>query len=382
MPIAAALLVLLAFLIPASTAGASELSSSGSVVTYTAAPGEDNSVSAMVNSYDILCGDLGAPCLQLSDGGAHITAVSGPCEVTSSGSWAGDTALCAMPVGLVADLGDRDDSMWDWERNSLIDGGPGNDTPLDGHGGDDVVIGGAGNDILLGHLGDDLLDGGPGDDALEGTPGGTFDESATHGSDLYVGGGGFDTLNYQLRTEDLTLSPDGVAGDGAAGENDDIGADVTAIYAGNGADDMHGTAGRNVFDGAGGDDELIGDEGDDQLDAGTGDDRITAGGGQDVLGGGDGDDVLDGGPGSDDFWGDEVILGCAPAGCVTGQDRIHARDGEPDAVDCGPGSDWVEADSVDVVDTAAVSPGAARPARWPAPLPRPRRCPPLPGPVD
>ena len=33
----------------------------------------------------------------------------------------------------------------------------------------------------------------------------------THGTDTYVGGGGYDTVTYEGRTEDLSLSPDGVA---------------------------------------------------------------------------------------------------------------------------------------------------------------------------
>ena len=65
----------------------------------------------------------------------------------------------------------------------------------------------------------------------------------THGTDTYVGGGGDDTVTYEGRTEDLSLSPDGVADDGAAGEGDDIGTDVMAVGGGHGADTMTGNGG-------------------------------------------------------------------------------------------------------------------------------------------
>ncbi|MGH2951834.1 MAG: hypothetical protein ACRDKX_07315 [Solirubrobacterales bacterium] len=60
-------------------------------------------------------------------------------------------------------------------------------------------------------------------------------------------------------------------------------------------------------------------------------------GGGDALFGGDGGDHLDGGPGPDGLHG---------AGSV---DTIEARDGTPDVITCGAGTDTVFADAVDSV---------------------------------
>ena len=176
--------------------------------------------------YDTSCGSIGAPCLSVFDSRARMTSVSGACELVSSSPIYGDTAVCSVPTDVVANLGDRDDAYWGWSGPNTVDAGAGNDNPITGAGGDDSLHGGIGSDELEGWDGDDLLDGGPGDDYLEGIA--YVEEGMTHGTDTYVGGGGYDTVTYEGRTEDLSLSPDGVANDGAAGERDDIGTDVMA----------------------------------------------------------------------------------------------------------------------------------------------------------
>ncbi len=170
----------------------------------------------------------------------------------------------------------------------------------------------------------------------------------THGTDTYVGGGGYDTVTYEGRTEDLSLSPDGVANDGAAGEHDNIGTDVMGVGGGHGADTMTGNGGRNVFGGGEGDDVLAGAGGDDHLVGGSGADKLTGGDGQDLLGGEDGDDMLDGGAGVDRYYGDSVSA-CIAYSCPSGRDDIRARDGEREEINCGPGTDTLEADAVDVI---------------------------------
>ena len=293
------LAALAAALLPASPAAASQITSNGSTVTYTAAPGESNSVLVSRVEYDTSCGTLGAPCLSVFDSRARITSVSGACELESSSPIYGDTAVCSVPTDVVANLGDRDDAYWGWNGPNTVDGGAGSDNPITGGAGDDSLHGGIGSDELEGWDGNDLLDGGPGDDYLEGIA--YVDEGMTHGTDTYVGGGGYDTVTYEGRTEDLSLSPDGVANDGAAGEHDNIGSDVMAVGGGHGADTMTGNAGRNVFGGGEGDDVLDGAGGDDHLVGGSGADRLTGGAGQDLLGGEDGDDFLDGGAGVDRY---------------------------------------------------------------------------------
>jgi hypothetical protein len=340
------LAALAAALLPVSPAAASQITGNGSTVTYTAAPGESNSVLVSYVPYDTSCGSIGAPCLSVFDSRARMTSISGACELVSSSEIYGDTAVCSVPTEVVANLGDRDDSYWDWDGPSTVDAGAGNDTPISGAGGDDSLHGGIGSDELEGWDGDDLLDGGPGDDYLEGIA--YVEEGMTHGTDTYVGGGGYDTVTYEGRTEDLSLSPDGVADDGAAGERDNIGTDVMGVGGGHGADTMTGNERRNVFAGGEGDDVLAGGGGDDHLVGASGADRLTGAEGQDLLGGEDGDDMLDGGTGVDRYYGDSVGA-CIAYSCPSGRDDIRARDGEREEISCGPGTDTLEADATDVI---------------------------------
>ena len=214
-------------------------------------------------------------------------------------------------------------------------------------------MGGPGGDALVGNEGDDVLDGGPGDDYLEGIGPIDAEEANTAGNDRYIGGGGIDSLTYGGRTDDLTLSPDGVANDGAAGETDDIAPDVRAISGGHGNDILVGNDDRNDLAGLSGDDVMVGAAGDDQLAGGGGNDQLGGGDGGDVLEGDDGDDVIVGGAGADRFWGD-TVLGCIALSCASGRDEIAARDGIAEPVNCGPGEDAVE------IDAERLQPGRVR----------------------
>jgi hypothetical protein len=342
-------LTLLSLLAFASPAPAAQISFSGSTVTYTAGPGESNRALASVSPYDTACAPLAAPCFKMSDGGAYITAASGGCVVTLHDTIAGDEAACPVPSALVVNLGDRDDSYWDWDGPSTIDAGAGNDNPIYGEGGNDVIHGGIGSDNLYGNEGDDTLDGGPGDDYLEGVPCGYCqDEAITHGRDTYIGGGGNDSVTYEGRSENLSLSVDGVANDGAAGEGDNIGADIGTVIGGHGSDVMTGNDRRNVFGGGEGDDVLTGGGSDDQLHGGPGNDRVFGEDGQDIVAGGDGDDYIVGGPGVDRYYGEDVEA-CIPSSCASGQDRIEARDGNREMINCGPGTDSAQVDPNEVI---------------------------------
>jgi hypothetical protein len=337
-----AIVVIAAALLVPSVAGASQVAFDGHVLTYTAAPGENNSVLVSPGLYDTTCGGLPTPCLQVSESYAAITIASPSCVLTYAGL-GGQTAACPVPESVHVDLGDGDDAYWDWDGPSVIDGGAGNDNPIFGHGGDDVIRGGSGNDVLFGEAGDDTLDGGTGDDDLEGVPGGVDVGLNTTGADTYIGGGGADSLTYERRSEDLMISPDGQADDGAPGEHDNIGDDVETIVAGNGNDRMIGNAQRNVFAGATGDDVISGGAGDDSLYGGTGADRLDGGDGLDLLEGDDGDDHLTGGPGVDTFYGEAALYS------YVGSDTIDARDGNQEYVHCGGGSDTAEIDANDFI---------------------------------
>ena len=344
------LALLIAALIWTPGAGASSISQNGDAVTYTASPGEANSVLVTTSPYDTTCLQVPAPCLTVSDQ-QRITQVGPGCAVVYSG-FAGDTAACPVPNRVVANLGDRNDAYWDWQGPSTVHGGDGSDNPIQGGLGDDQLYGDGGGDQLLGDDGDDTLDGGAGDDYLDGIPGGYPDESTTHGRDTYIGGGGGDSVTYEKRTEDLNLSDDGVANDGAAGEGDNIAPDVTAIYAGQGQDRLTGNGYRNALFGGPGDDELTGNEGDDHLVGNSGNDRVSGDAGQDLVAGDSGNDVIIGGPDVDRFYGDEVSA-CIAVTCPSGEDRIFARDGNAEAIDCGPGTDAVESDTIDQIYDSA-----------------------------
>ena len=137
-----------------------------------------------------------------------------------------------------------------------------------------------------------------------------IDLEGGHGRDRYVagatdtpsrvdfsGGIGLDTANYFFSTAGVHVSVDLAADDGRAGDADRIGDDVEAIIGSEFADVLAGS--RYTL----------------QLTGGDGDDRITGGSGEEILAGG------------------------------SGNDRIDARDGVPDTVDCGGQLlDWAAVD--------------------------------------
>ena len=92
--------------------------------------------------------------------------------------------------------------------------------------------------------------------------------------------------------------------------------------------------------------------------AGEGNDRVAGGYGADVLTGGSGADAITGGDGRDILSGDE------------GDDSLEARDGAPDQLACGAGSDRATTDPSDpATECESLARGAARRDRDP---PRPR----------
>lgn len=155
--------------------------------------------------------------------------------------------------------------------------------------GNDTLRGGNGNDKLYG--GDDQGLEGSGEDTMNGGP----------GADLFVGGDGADTADYSDRSDAVAIVLDGLAFDGAPGEKDNVTEDVEIVRGGSGRDLLTGSDGRETLRG--------GPEGD-------------------SIDGNDAADVLQG---------------------EGGDDVIAARDGAPDTIDCGAGSDMVNADAADTV---------------------------------
>ena len=244
---------------------------------------------------------------------------------------------------------------------------------------------------LIGNDGPNVLRGGYGDDLLDGEG----------GADTLTGGAGFDVADYSLRTAAVSLTLDGKANDGAAGEQDSIAGDVEALVGGDGSDILSGDGGDNVFDGGPGADVMLGGGGIDAVDyssrtapvaadldgqpgddgeAGEGDTLgadvagLFGGSGNDTLTGNALDGFLDGGTGADrltDAGGEDYLDGGA------GDDAIESDDGQDDFVTCGIGNDQVHRDALDEIDsdceivTPVISPTpTATPVR-PGPIPTP-----------
>jgi hypothetical protein len=87
---------------------------------------------------------------------------------------------------------------------------------------------------------------------------------------------------------------------------------------------------------------IVGTKGDDVLEGLNGRDTLIGKGGRDVLIGGGGEDSLRGDGGRDNFnMRDGVQL------AAKGRDRIYARDGHPDSINCGQGRDLAVVDEVE-----------------------------------
>jgi hypothetical protein len=178
---------------------------------------------------------------------------------------------------------------------------------LSGDAGDDNLGGGAGNDVLDGGPGANSLDDGPGDDTVIGGPQ-NDSWTAGPGRDTFTPGDGTDSVSYEARTAPVTITLDGVADDGEAGEGDNVGADVEEVAGGAGSDVIIGNALGDRLHGRAGDDTIVGGIGEDRLE------------------------------------GEE------------GNDTIEARDGRFDSIDCGPGYDVVYADLEDSTENCEVAP--------------------------
>jgi Ca2+-binding RTX toxin-like protein len=243
---------------------------------------------------DVLSGGAGNDLLDGGRGADRIAGDLGNDTVTYASRTASVFVDISNAVGELPDdgeAGEKDDVGVTVEN---VIGGSGNDklTGTTIRAGDTTpglsrnnrLVGGAGNDVLTGLDGNDVLDGGTGRDQL-------------------LGGPGVDTADYAARSESLTLTLDGVANDGAAGENDLISADTENATGGKGADTIVGNAFSNVLVGNGGNDVIRGGDGNDKLYGNGGSDKLYGEGGNDLLYSRSSPtadaDTLDGGAGTD-----------------------------------------------------------------------------------
>ena len=179
----------------------------------------------------------------------------------------------------------------------IVGGSPFDDTLL-GSSGPDGLYGNEGNDTLTGGDGDDYLSGELGDDHEDGGEGVDYFRQldVSDGSDVMIGGGGEpDQLDYYSRSKPVSVSTDGRANDGYAGENDNVGSDIEILGGSDGDDKFVGSDNKDTLKVKGGNDSADGKAGDDRLLGGPGNDRLDGGPGKDVLNGGPGRDtcVLD-----------------------------------------------------------------------------------------
>ncbi len=180
------------------------------------------------------------------------------------------------------DAGDDVIRADDTRTFDVLRGGDGNDSITVEQGGNNALFGDNGNDTLNGGTGNDFLSGLAGNDSLSGGAGNDTLDGGT-GADIFRGGGGSDTADYSHRTENLNITLDNVANDGAAGEHDNVMSDVENILGGSGNDKLTGNPFANL---------LVGNSGNDTLYGGAGNDTLVGGGGRDLLFGQDGDDTL------------------------------------------------------------------------------------------
>jgi Ca2+-binding RTX toxin-like protein len=318
-------------------ASAAVVSQSGGVVTFQAAAGERNQASPSVVNGRIRVQELN-PATPLA-AGLGCAIVSPQVAECTGGSQVrislgdGDDAYFGSGAGFVpatVDGGAGDDTLFDGDgalRRETYNGGTGRDVvsyflsraavaaSIDGRANDgqsgeadfigsDVedLHGGPGADRLTGNSAANRLRGEGGADRLTGLGGNDrFDEGVVaSGADLIAGGSGIDTVSYAERSiAGVTVRLDGAAGDGQAGESDNVLPDVENV------------AGTRFAD------RLIGSDLANRLSGLAGNDSINPLRGADVVSAGDGDDV------------------------------VNTRDGVRDAVSPGTGNDRLELDTID-----------------------------------
>ncbi|MEU7830059.1 hypothetical protein [Nonomuraea sp. NPDC049129] len=191
----------------------------------------------------------------VSDTGDVVRADGGACaQVTAN------QVRCQGVIVIRIFAGDLDDTI---TNNSAVT------TQQFGEAGRDTLRGGSAGDTLSGGLGDDTAFGNGGDDI--------YQADSIDGRDSFSGGPGSDLAAYNNRGAAQTITLDGVANDGTAGEGDNVGGDVERVFGGAGADRITGNAAANEIRGGNGDDVI------NTVDGIGGNDTISADGGTDTC---------------------------------------------------------------------------------------------------
>jgi Ca2+-binding RTX toxin-like protein len=196
------------------------------------------------------------------------------------------------------------------------------------------IEGGSGNDHLTGGTGAGVIKGRGGNDVLNG--------GADTAADTIDGDGGLDTVSYAGRTNPVTVTLDGVANDGEAGENENVLDDIERATGGSDNDSLTGNASINILTGGGGNDILNGLGNDDVMIGGTGNDTFNGQGGTGDLADYSAqvvsvtvtiDGVANDGPGAETdnvTTSTENVTGGSAADTITGSDSANRLNGGVD----------------------------------------------------
>jgi hypothetical protein len=303
----ALLLVVAGLALPGSASAASVALIAGedelpTQIDYRAGAGEANKLDVTVAADGLSA--------EVSDPGAGTITPGGNCTAQNP-----KKVTCTVPAGepriveVDAHLEDGNDTFDVAGAGSSANGGIGNDT----------LRGGAGRDFFNGGRGTDTLRGNGGDDQL-------YDGDVTGQSvnkDTMVGGLGNDFVAYSDRTAAVTVDLADAAGEGEAGEGDEV-SEVENVSAGRSNDIVRGDGAVNVLQGGDGNDLVEGRDGNDYIGGSDGDDTLVPGPGRDDAEAGEGNDVLSLGnpPGQYDRLltcgsGKDTIVGIAAAPSVS-----------------------------------------------------------------
>jgi hypothetical protein len=307
-PALAALIAAAALAAPSSAAAGTIVNAAG-VVTVTADAGQNDNIYVSSEGF--------ADAVRIRTRNSNYDAGLTGCSASTIDFYKQYVCDINVPITkVVVHAGDGNDALGIFSGNLgftlELRGGDGGDSLYGGELGDSM-FGEGGNDYLDGRLGGDTLEGGDGADTLNGDEGvdtlrGGGDRDSLNGGpagDTIDGGAGFDSVNYNEKgTTPLTITLDGTADDGAAGEGDNVQTNVEDAIGAQGNDTIIGSSVANELDGGGG------------------------------------NDIMDGGAGTDRYQGG------------LGIDNIISRDGNPERIECGDGAgetDVVRSDTVDEV---------------------------------
>lgn len=230
---------------------------------------------------DVLRGGVNDPSGDDLSGGAGVdTMLGGPGDDSLAGGEGNDVESGGGGTDTV-EGGNGDDSLTGGAGTDTVNGEDGNDTL---YGGEPGLVGGDGRDELNGGRGRDWLFGGRGNDELDGGPGPDYISGETEK----------DTVTYDGRTSQVTVTLDGKADDGEDGEGDNVLADVEVIVGGIRGDELAGDTDANTIDAGRGEDLIDGNLGADRLLGGDAPDVVRARDGvrDEVIACGDGGDLV------------------------------------------------------------------------------------------